>query len=216
MLSIAVDVLGDKVVQPYVEQAHVAFPVAVDTADVFGQAFGLKAIPVTFLVDEVGIVRLSGAGPSREVLAQIEEVLKEPMSSIRGQPPELPSAARRADLEQNVAASPDDWQSRLALARLLSGEGRHAEAVNQLQAAARIRPQESSIHFVWGLALLTKGDKDTALAKLKQARDLDPDNWRIRKQIWALEHPDKFYTGKSPDFGWQKEQIEREKKQQTK
>ena len=28
-----------------------------DTADVFGAAFGLKAIPVSFLVDEVGIIR---------------------------------------------------------------------------------------------------------------------------------------------------------------
>jgi len=50
------------------------------------------------------------------------------------------------------------------------------------------------------------------LSKLKQARDLDPDNWRIRKQIWAIEHPDKFYTGKSPDFNWQSEQLKKEKK----
>ncbi|MCI0540680.1 MAG: hypothetical protein L0Z50_36230, partial [Verrucomicrobiales bacterium] len=46
-----------------------------------------------------------------------------------------------------------------------------------------------------------------ALVKLKKARDLDPDNWRIRKQIWTIEHPEKFYTQDSPDFGWQKEEL---------
>lgn len=60
--------------------------------------------------------------------------------------------------------------------------------------------------------MLQQGRKDAALTKLKQARDLDPDNWRIRKQIWAIENPDKFYTGKSPDFGWQSEQLKKEKK----
>lgn len=32
---------------------------------------------------------------------------------------------------------------------------------------------------------------------------LDQDNWIIRKQIWALEHPEKFYKGKV-DYDWQK------------
>lgn len=199
-------------VQPYVELARASFPVAVDPGDLFGQAFGLKAIPVTFLVDEVGIVRLSGGGPNRELLAQIEEILEEPLSPVRGQAPELPWAAAKPDLDQKVAEAPDDWPSRLALGRLLSNEGHRADAVKQFEAAARIRPQESSIHFAWGLALLDQGDKESALAKLKQARDLDPSNWRIRKQIWAIEHPDKFYTGKSPDYAWQKAQIAREKK----
>ncbi len=49
------------------------------------------------------------------------------------------------------------------------------------------------------------------MSKLKQARDLDPENWRIHKQIWAIEHPDKFYSDKSPDFGWQREELAREK-----
>jgi len=69
--------------------------VAVDTADVVGAAFGLKAIPVSFLVDEVGIVRLQGGGPSKEFRAQVEEVLREPVSAVRGThaspPPRCPS-----------------------------------------------------------------------------------------------------------------------------
>ena len=32
----------------------------------------------------------------------------------------------------------------------------------------------------------------------------------IHKQIWAVEHPDKFYEG-NVDYGWQKTQLEAEK-----
>jgi len=30
----------------------------------------------------------------------------------------------------------------------------------------------------------------------------------VRKQIWMVEHPEKFYP--TIDFAWQKEQLERE------
>ena len=213
MLSIAVDVQGPKVVRPYVEKFGVTYPVAVDASDIFGQAFGLKAIPVTFLVDEVGIVRLRGDGPSPALMEQIEAILKEPQTSVRGQSPQFPAAVTRADLEQRLAATPNDWNSRLALARLYDEEGQPASAVAQLEAATKLRPRDSCIAFAWGLVLLHQGEKDAALVKWKQARDLDPENWRIRKQIWAIEHPEKFYTGDSPDYDWQKEQLRQEKSQ---
>ena len=77
--------------------------------------------------------------------------------------------------------------------------------------AAKIQPLDASVPFVWGLVLLHQNQKAAALAKFKQARDLDSTNWRIRKQTWAIEHPDKFYTADSPDYGWQKEELAREK-----
>jgi tetratricopeptide (TPR) repeat protein len=199
------------VVTPYVEKFGATFPVAVDTADVFGQAFGLKAIPVTYLVDEIGIIRLQGGGPNADLLRQIEAVLKEPMAQTRGDVPQLATAKSKGDLEKAVARAPDDWRARLALARLYDAEKRFADALSQLGAASKLQPRESSIPFVWGLVLLHQNQKENALVKLKLARDLDPENWRIRKQIWAIERPDKFYTGDSPDFGWQKEELAREK-----
>ena len=197
---------------PYVRKHGATFPVAVDAADVLGRAFGLKAIPVAILVDEVGLVRLIGGGPSASVLNQIEGILKEPVSSLRGKSPQLPAAASLADLERTVTDEPSDWKSRVALARGYAEASRPSDAVTQLEAAAAIQPRDGSIPFVWGLVLLGQGQKESALAKLKQARDFDPENWRIRKQIWALEHPDKFYTDESPDYGWQKEQLAAEKK----
>jgi hypothetical protein len=90
-------------------------------------------------------------------------------------------------------------------------EGRSAEALAQCEAAAKAQPHEAAVLFTWGLMLLNQKQQGPALTKLKQARDLAPDNWRIRKQIWAIEHPDRFYTNHSPDFGWQKEELAREK-----
>ena len=212
LLSIAVDVQGAQVVRPYAQKFAVTFPVAVDTADVFGHAFGLKAIPETFFVDEVGIIRLHGGGPTADLLRQIESLLKEPLSSIRAVTPQLAGARSRTELEFTIAKSPSDWQSRLALAELHDAENHFADAVAQLELAAKIQPRDASVSFVWGLVLLHQNQKDAALTKFKQARDLDPTNWRIRKQIWAIENPDKFYTGTSPDYGWQNEQLKKEKK----
>ena len=157
-------------------------------------------------------MRLRGGGPGKELLAQVEDLLREPVTAVRGAAPQLPAAADTAELEKNAATSAKDWKSRVALARAYAEQGRSPEALAHLEAAARIEPAESSVQFVWGLVLLQKGNREAALEKFKKARDLDPDNWRIRKQIWAIENPDKFYTGKSPDFGWQKEQLKKEKK----
>ena len=85
-------------------------------------------------------------------------------------------------------------------------------ALAECTAAARLRPADATIPFTHGLVLLRQGKTNDALVQFTRARDLDSDNWRIRKQIWALEHPDKFYGDSGIDWVWQKEQIAREKK----
>jgi tetratricopeptide (TPR) repeat protein len=206
-----VDVQGSEAPRPYVKKFGVTFPVAVDPADVFGRAFGLKAIPESFFVDEVGIIRLHGGGPSAELQQKIAALLQEPITAVRSTMPRLASASAKVDLEKAVAAKPSDWKSRVALAGSLADEGKFADAVVQLESAAKLQPGNSDILFVWGQVIFHQGQRGPALEKLKQARDRDPDNWRIRKQIWALEHPDKFYASDSPDYGWQKEELAREK-----
>ena len=206
------DVQGPEVVAPWVKKYGVSFPVAVDTADVFGAAFGLKAIPVSFLVDEVGIIRLQGGGPSKEFRAQVEEVLREPVSAVRGQTRESATALSLDELRARVSRRPDDAEARRALAQALERSGDYAAALAECEAAARLRPGDATIPFTHGLVLLRQGRTNDALVQFTRARDLDSGNWRIRKQIWALEHPDKFYGPNGIDWGWQKEQIAREKK----
>ena len=56
-------------------------------------------------------------------------------------------------------------------------------------------------------AAVRRGERDRAIELLKQAYPLEPDNFIIRKQLWAIEHPEKFYEG-DVDYGWQREQLE--------
>ncbi len=71
---------------------------------------------------------------------------------------------------------------------------------------------EAAARFQLGLVLLEGGKKDEAMAEWRKALALDPNNWIIHKQIWAVEHPDKFYK-EGVDYGWQKAQLEAEKSQ---
>lgn len=49
------------------------------------------------------------------------------------------------------------------------------------------------------------GRLEDAAAALERGFELDPDNWVIRKQRWALQEPDRFYAG-DIDLDWQAEQ----------
>ena len=62
-------------------------------------------------------------------------------------------------------------------------------------------------HFQRGLEHYRNGNVEEALVEWKMGRDLEPDNWVVRKQIWAVEHPERFYDGEV-DSAWQKEQIQ--------
>lgn len=70
---------------------------------------------------------------------------------------------------------------------------------------------EANARFQLGLTLLEIGKKTEAMAEWRKALALDPKNWIIHKQIWAVEHPDKFYDG-NVDYAWQKAQLEAEKR----
>ena len=63
-------------------------------------------------------------------------------------------------------------------------------------------------HFQIGANHYKEGKIKEALEEWSKGRDLEPDNWVIRKQIWAVQNPEKFYS-KEVDSDWQREQIER-------
>lgn len=68
---------------------------------------------------------------------------------------------------------------------------------------------EADARFQLAIVLLERGKRIEAIAELKRAFRLDPQNWIIRKQLWAIEHPEAFYEG-DVDYNWQKEQQARE------
>ena len=77
---------------------------------------------------------------------------------------------------------------------------------------ARLRPSlgaehsEANAHFRAGLDLYRDGKVDEAVAEWRRGVELEPDNYIIRKQIWAVQNPDRFYSG-DVDFAWQKQQM---------
>jgi len=67
---------------------------------------------------------------------------------------------------------------------------------------------EANAIFRDGLEHYRAGRTAEALARWRQGLELDPANYLIRKQIWAVENPDKFYDG-AVDYDWQREQTAR-------
>jgi len=61
-------------------------------------------------------------------------------------------------------------------------------------------------HFERGLELYGSGDFEGAAVIWRQGMELEPDHWNMRKQLWAIEHPDRFYDGKV-DYDWQRVQV---------
>ena len=65
--------------------------------------------------------------------------------------------------------------------------------------------QQANSMFREGLKLIEEGFPNEALKKWRQGVKVDPGNQIIRKQIWAIENPSKFYFG-SVDYDWQSKQ----------
>ena len=57
--------------------------------------------------------------------------------------------------------------------------------------------------------MLSRGETEGASALLRKALRFDPKNWLVRKQIWAIENPDRFYAGEI-DYEWQNERLQEE------
>lgn len=74
------------------------------------------------------------------------------------------------------------------------------------QDASGFESDEALRLFRQGLAHYKAGDAQAALAEWRKGVALEPDNWIFRKQIWAIENPERFYAG-DVDFDWQREQI---------
>ncbi len=118
----------------------------------------------------------------------------------------------KAPFSINVA----DKKTLMMLEKWLSDPDYNAALLRDMQRSDESVTQtltEATARFQLGLILLEGGKKQEAMAEWRKALALDPQNWIIHKQIWAVEHPDKFYDG-GVDYGWQKTQLEAEKSEQ--
>lgn len=195
------DVQGPDAARPYYEKHGVTFPRLVDQENRLGATFGLDAVPNVHVIDEAGLFR--GAGLKQ---TEIEALLSEPV--VTG----LDASVKRLSLDELAAhaeASPEDASALVAYADALREAKRLTEAVPVYARALKANERYLPAYFGFSSAHLAAGDKAKAVEVLEHARKLFPKNWIVRKQIWALENPERFYDGKV-DYGWQKEQLARE------
>jgi hypothetical protein len=95
-----------------------------------------------------------------------------------------------------------DARVRVNLERFLAGQP--FEPVND---EARMAPAALEL-FAQGVAMFGEGRRDDALDTWRRALRIDPGNFVIRSQIWAIEHPERFYP--AVDREWQEQQLIKE------
>jgi tetratricopeptide (TPR) repeat protein len=88
------------------------------------------------------------------------------------------------------------------LERFLAGEATEPPADHRRMEPAALE------RFAHGVELYADGQTEEALALWREALDLDPDNFVIRSQIWAVENPEHFYP--VVDREWQALQLLKE------
>lgn len=207
-LSIAVDVQGPELPARYVKRHGVTYPVVVDRANVVaGSLLGQRVVPLWTVLDEEGRLVASAAGGASDAAAL--EVPLAAKTRLRGR------AATRAptveELDRLVAEKPGDLALRLTLAsRLAIAAKTRGAALGVLDASAFEGAAAKAIHVARADVHLRMKDETKALASLRAALALDPEDFLVRKQIWCLEAPERFYEG-DVDYGWQRERMAKDR-----
>jgi len=102
-------------------------------------------------------------------------------SNVRDMPPF--ASEHRTNLTPANEAS---WRRLMDKGIALAAAGKHAEAIRQLLAAARIDDRYAELHFRLGRCYLSTGEYDNARRALAAARDLDVFRFRADTQVNAI------------------------------
>lgn len=198
------DVQGADLARPYVEVANATYANLVDAENILGDLIGFKAVPNTILIDEAG--RYQGMVSPDEA----KEWAAAHRASDAATTPERVTASNGAGRVRAFEALADwlprDATVRANLAEAYHATGRDDDAEGAYRLALTLGASDASTHFRYGRLLLAQGRKDEGVASLKRALAVDPGNYVIRKQIWAVENPGRFYDG-GIDWDWQKQQT---------
>lgn len=217
ILAIAMDAQGPKMVRGFTDAAGVTFPAAVDRAQGLWELYGFGVVPNGFLVDEEGILRYAKVGGFEVRNPEDAKAIEDLIAAPPGQGGTGRGAARFSTLSESlrqaqeaVQKDPQNLDLRLTLGERLVESKRYEDARRVFEMVLEENPR--STRALMGLAAIhfDRGDPAQAVVLLRKAWAIDPQNWIVRKQIWAIEHPEEFYPAINPK--WQLEQMEKEKK----
>lgn len=203
----------------FTERGHVAFATAVDRSQGLWELYGFKVIPNGFFVNEKGILRYAKVGgfdvrdpTDRQAIEQLLATLT--VKGVDKEPHFATLTQTLREAEKAARQNPQDLGLQLTLAERLEAAKQYDRARRTIEAVLDSNP--NSVRALIGLASveLDLGEREKALAALKKAWALEPDNWVIRKQVWAVEHPEQFYPAINTE--WQREEIKKEDAQKQK
>ncbi|MCA9322866.1 MAG: hypothetical protein KDB53_19150 [Planctomycetes bacterium] len=162
-------------------------------------------IPLWTLVDERGaMIETAASGPSPKTLARIEELLARPPATATRR------VGRPASEDELRSRSGDgDDAASMELAARYAQRGKLVGALETIDGLIARRPRSRTGWMIRADLCLRLARKDEALAALRAGLALEPGDYIIRKQIWCLEHPEKFYEG-AVDYGWQRARLAKE------
>ena len=199
------DVQGADLARPYVEIANADYTNLVDAENILGDLIGFKAVPNTILIDEAG--RYQGMVSPDEAkdwasAERTDDVVAAPAPAATSN-----GSGRIRALEALADLLPRDASVQSTLAEGYHAAGRDEDAEAAYRLALTLGAADAPTHFRYGRLLLSQGRKEEGVASLKRALAVDPGNYVIRKQIWAVENPSRFYDG-GIDWDWQKQQTQ--------
>jgi tetratricopeptide (TPR) repeat protein len=211
LLGVAIDALPDGARQ-FTEQAGCTFPMALDSRNLLNTILGVKTVTNAILLDEDGVLRwqhLHGFRVARpEMLAMAERVVDGDLEEFVANPGVSQESLEIESIRAELADRPDDPDYLVLLAEALSQEGRTDEAMDNYRRAVAMDPANSAAHYALGSLLVADGRTEEGIAAWRAALDVDPMNFTLRKQIWMVQFPEKFYP--EIDMAFQVEQIKRE------
>ncbi len=134
LLSIAVDVLGEQAVRPWLDKAGATFTTLLDRESVLGARHGFKVIPNGLLLDEEGVLRYARIGGFRveddQALQLVKAFIANPLSLETAKTPQV----------QSSSAITGKWEGHFKRGVALLEQQHHAEAAAAFREALLLDP----------------------------------------------------------------------------
>ena len=211
LVGVAIDALPDAA-REFTDKSGCTFPMALDSRNLLNAILGVKTVTNAILLDEEGRLRwqhLHGFRLARpEMYAMAERVVEGDLEEFVANPGVAQESLEVESIRAELAERPDDPDYLLMLADALGREGRSEEAIAAYRRVLQFRPAHPTAHYAIGSLLLAAGKKEGAVAAWRKGLEADPMNFTLRKQIWMVQYPDRFYP--EIDMRFQVEQIKKE------
>jgi len=179
----------------FMQWKQMDWPILVDALNLYG----VSAVPITYLIDEAGIVRAVNPKP-----AEFEAFLASPARET-GPPPPVARPAIEKMRPAEDPASAAEWGTYADALFLWGGDARLGRAIEAYERALRLAPGDGPMEFRLGVAFRRRhdsavrepGDFQAAARHWAAALESDPNQhiWRRRIQQFGprLDKPYPFY-----------------------